>query len=72
MAANRTYRKNIILTLETEAQNITEATQVLNKVAHSIHSNNHPLLIGGKNKAKVHMKHTSFNIAFVPKRSKTY
>jgi hypothetical protein len=55
----RTYRKEIKLVLETEAQNREEATMYLNEVAYSIHSLGHPLTTGGKENRVVTQSHKS-------------
>ena len=67
MSKHRTYRKDIVISLMTKAQNKEEAELNLNHVAHSIHSLNHPLVIGGKGRRIVAMSHNSSNIKFVPK-----
>jgi hypothetical protein len=70
MIGNRNYKKDIVVTLITKAKNKEEAAILLNDVAHSIHSNNNPLITGGKQR-RVQMSHHSSNVHFIPKKDLT-
>jgi len=59
MPIRKTKKQTSLLQKEIKIKLTGSSKEEIQEVAHAIHSMNHPLLIGGAAKRKVHMTHTS-------------